>query len=128
MKSAEPLAQFPLVRTTSAEETRVALSCTYAKPNLEFMDGERKLQTTINLCQLMDIGLIYASCAASLRLEYPETNLAAQIFSIGGQCEVITGGTSVVVGPDCSAVISPNEPLQITSNADYRRLSLTIKS
>lgn len=128
MTPVSPLARFPLVRTTSAEETRAALSCTYAKPNLEFIDREQKLQTVVNLCQLTDIGLVYASCAASLRFEYPETGLASQIFSAGGQCEVTTGGASVAIRPDCDVVISPGEPLRITSSADYRRLVLTIKA
>jgi hypothetical protein len=128
MTSASPLARFPLVRTTSAEETRAALSCTYAKPNMEFTDREQKLQTVVNLCQLVDVGLVYASCAASLRFEYPETDLASQIFSIDGRCEVMTGGASVAIRPDCGVVISPGESLQITSSAEYRRLVLTIKS
>ncbi len=128
MTSAEPLARFPLVRTTSAEETRAALSCTYAKPTMEFIDRERKLQTVVNLCQLTDIGLVYASCAASLRFDYPETDLASQIFSIGGRCEVTTGGASVAICPDCSAVISPGEALRVTSSADYERLVLTVRS
>jgi hypothetical protein len=116
MTSASPLARFPLVRTTSAEETRAALSCTYAKPNMEFTDREQKLQTVVNLCQLVDVGLVYASCAASLRFEYPETDLASQIFSIDGRCEVMTGGASVAIRPDCGVVISPGESLQITSS------------
>ena len=128
MTSVPPLARFPLVRTHCAEETRAALSCTYAKPNMEFIDREQKLQTVVNLCQLSDIGLVYASCAASLRFEYPETDLASQIFSIGGQCEVLTGRASIAIHPDCSVVISPSESLQITSSADYRRLVLTVKS
>jgi AraC-like DNA-binding protein len=127
MKSAEPLARFPLVRTTSAEETRAALSCTYAKPSMEFIDREQKLQTVVNLCQLVDVGLVYASCAASLRFEYPETDLASQIFSIDGRCEVMTGGASVAIRPDCGVVTSPGESLQHTSSAEYRRLVLTIK-
>ena len=74
------------------------------------------------------MGLIYASCAAVLCFEYPETDLATQIFSVHGKCQVVTSGTSITVRPDCSVVISPREPLRITSKADYRRLLLTIKS
>ena len=128
MKSVQPLARFPLVDTSCPEETRAAFARTYAKPKLEFLDRERKLQTIINHCQLTDVGLIYASCAADLYIGYPETNLATQIFSVHGKCQVVTSGTSITVRPDCSVVISPREPLRITSKADYRRLLLTIKS
>ena len=128
MNLAQPLARFPLVDTSCPEETRAAFARTYAKPQLEFIDRERKLQTKINHCQLTDVGLIYASCAADLYIGYPETELATQIFSVHGKCQVVTSGTSITVRPDCSAVISPREPLRITSKADYRRLLLTIKS
>ncbi len=128
MTSVQPLARFPLVRTTCAEETRAALSHTYAKPDMEFIDREPKLQAVVNLCQLIDVGLVYASCDARLRFAYPETDLVSQIFSIGGQCDATTAGVSVAICPDCSIVTSPGEPLQITSSADYRRLVLTINS
>ncbi len=128
MKSVLPLARFPLVDTSCPEETRAAFTRTYAKPELEFLDRERKLQTIINHCELNDVGLIYASCAADLSIGYPETDLATQIFSVDGECQVVTSGTSIAVRPDCSAVISPREPLRIITNADYKRLLLTIRS
>ncbi|MGB7099878.1 MAG: AraC family transcriptional regulator [Xanthobacteraceae bacterium] len=128
MKSAQPLARFLLVDTSCPEEIRAAFTRTYGKPNFKFLNRERKFHTVINQCKLDDMALIYASCAADLCIEYPETDLATQIFSVDGKCQIMTSGTSITVRPDCSAVISAREPLRSISNADYKRLCLTIKS
>ena len=124
----QPLDRFPLVNTSSADEMQAALSLTYAKPAMEFLDGEQVIRTTVNHRQLRHIGLVYASFGASLRLQYPETDLAAQIFLIGGKGEARTGGASVAISQDRSVVISPGEPLNIVSDPKFQRLVLTVKS
>ena len=124
----QPLDRFPLVNTSSADEMQAALSQTYAKPAMEFLDGEQVIRTTVNHRQLRHVGLVYASFGASLRLQYPETDLAAQIFLIGGKGEACTGGASVAISQDRSVVISPGEPLNIVSDPKFQRLVLTVKS
>ena len=125
---ARPLDRYPLVNTSIADEMQAALSQTYAKPAIEFIDGDRAIRTTVNHRQLRHVGLIYASFGASLHLRYPETDLAAQIFSVGGKGEARTGGASVAINRDCSVVISPREPLDVTSDPQFQRLVLTLKS
>ena len=73
---ARPLDRYPLVNTSIADEMQAALSQTYAKPAIEFIDGDRAIRTTVNHRQLRHVGLIYASFGASLHLRYPETDLA----------------------------------------------------
>lgn len=128
MMSPRPLDRFSLVKTSNPEETRVALTRIYASPRLEILSRHRTLRAVVNHCQLQHIGLSYGSYGAKIRMQFPETGLAAQIFSIRGKSEAAIGGASVTVSPDRSVVISPREALSVTNDAEYERLVLTVSS
>lgn len=128
MRLARPLSRFPLINTSNAEETRAALTRIYARPALELLGREKTLRAVVNHCQLQHIGLSYGSYAANLRMQFPETDFASQIFPIAGKSEALINGTSVTISADCSMVISAGEALRVTNNAEYERLVLSVKT
>lgn len=128
MRAARPLDRFPLINTSVTEEARAALAHIYATPMLELIGREKTLRAIVNHCQLMHIRMSYGSYAANLRMQFPETNFASQIFSIRGKSEALLDGRSVTIDRDCSVVISPHATLTVTNNAEYERLVLSVDS
>jgi len=128
MLAAKPLDSFRLVRTASIEEMRSALAHAYAAPVIEPVGPAMSFDATINHCQLVHTGLNYGAYGASVRLQFPETDLVSQIFPIRGRGEALLDGTSVAIDPNRSVVISPNAALKMTNNAEYERLVLSVNS
>lgn len=123
-----PLDRFSLVNTSNPEKARAALMRIYAKPKFELLSRNHTLRAVVNHCQLRDIGMSYGSYGADLRMQFPETSYASQIFPIGGKSEALLDRTSFTIGPDRSVVISPHEALTVTNNAEYQRLVLSVNA
>lgn len=128
MRSIRPLDRFSLINTSSLDETRAALGHAYAKPELDLVGRNRQLRAIVNGCQLPNIGLNYGSYSAVLRMQFPETDFASQIFTIRGRNEAMINGASVIIGSDCSVVISPGEALRVTNSEDCERLVLRVNA
>lgn len=128
MKRARPLDRFLVFDTCDLDETRAVLAHAYARPALELVGRNRTFRAIVNRCELQHIGLNYGSYAASMRMQFPATEFASQIFSIREKHEALTRGTAVTVSSDCSVVVSPGEVLSITNNAESERLLLMINS
>ena len=123
-----PLDRFQLVDTSNAEEAQAALTRIYAAPKLELISRGNTLRAIVNHCELRHVRVSYGSYAANLHMQFPETSFASQIFPIAGKSEAVLGRMSLMVSADRGVVISPNEALSVTNNAEYERLVLSVNS
>jgi AraC-like DNA-binding protein len=122
-----PLDAFPLVRTQNVEELRASLARIIAKPALEPVGRDRTLCAIHNHCQLQHVGVSYGSYGTAIRFRFPEPTIFSQIFPVRGKAEVLIDGTSVMINPDRSAVVSADAAtFNMTSSAEYERLILNI--
>jgi AraC-like DNA-binding protein len=128
MVPARPLDRFPIIRTRSVEEMRVALAQIYAKPELIPEGSARTLKAVLNQCALQHIKLGYAEYGAAARLQFPETNLVSLLIPHSGRGEVVVGGSSGPMTPERGAIISCNMGYQGNYAADYGLLALRIDS
>ena len=128
MRSTPPLDRFSLIKTSSLDETRAALGHAYAKPELNLVGRNKELRAIVNGCELPHIALNYGAYSAMLRMEFPETDFASQIFTTKGSNETLVNGTPVDIGPDCGVVISPGATLRITNCDDCERMVLKVST
>ncbi len=128
MNSLSPLGNFPLIRSRDIGQVREAIARAYAEPALVPTRGVAGFNTTINLCELKDIDLVYGSFGAAVGLEFPTTDFFCQLFPIRGRGEVTCGRTSVALTPGTGAVISSDRPYKVNFSADYEHLVLRINA
>ena len=112
-----------LVRAYEPDQLRAAHRRVYAPPKVDILDSNKGPRAAIlDHCQLPHIGLSYGSYTAGVRLQFPETDFASQLFSLAGNSEALINGTPISIHRDRSVVISPRETLNVINNAGYRRL------
>lgn len=128
MKPTQPLLEaFPLIRTSNIDELEFSLGRVIAKPKLELVNPDSELEAFQNFIQLRRIGILYGSYGTDIRFRFPEPNLFAQIFPLGGKAEVRVAGQSVITDVDHSVVLSADADFTMASSADYERLNLNIR-
>ena len=112
-----------LVRAYEPDQLRAAHRRVYAPPKVDILDSNKGPRAAIlDHCQLPHIGLSYGSYTAGVRLQFPETDFASQLFSLAGNSEALINGTPISIHRDRSVVISPRETLNVINNAGYRQL------
>lgn len=128
MNSVQPLHRFPLLRTNDFDEMRTALARIYTRPRMEFVGSDRTLHAAINLHRLPNIELIFASYAANLMMEFPETNFVSQLVPIRGEGEVRIKNRSFSISSSRSLVISANDAFTMANDCTYERLVLRMRA
>ena len=120
------LNRYPLVRTQSADEMCDALARVYAKPTL-YLDGRPEAgDTTLNYCQLDNIGLGYSKYGTGVRLAYAESNFTLQAFPIHGEGEAIFGDTATPLRPGHGMTVSAGVGYEVKFNAGYEHFVLVM--
>lgn len=128
IRTRQLLQAFPLVHTSNVDELERSLGTVIARPTLEFVSRDNKLDAVHNFLKLERIGISYGTYGTDIRLKFPESTIFAQIFPLGGTAEIQGEGKSTVTDLDHSAVISPDAGFTLTSSAEYERLNLCIDS
>ena len=123
-----PLSEFPLMNTANMEEIKASFERVYGRPVMELVGRDGDFRTVVNHCKLRHIELNYGSYGASLRLQFPESDFASQIFPIKGCGEATMQGRTLSIDKDHSAVVSGGMPFGIASDAAYERLVLCVNS
>ena len=123
-----PLSEFPLMNTANMEEIKASFERVYGRPVMELVGRDGDFRTVVNHCKLRHIELNYGSYGASLRLQFPESAFASQIFPIKGCGEATMQGRTLSIDKDHSAVVSGGMPFGIASDAAYERLVLCVNS
>jgi hypothetical protein len=126
MDSSRPLDNFAFTRTRSTEKVREALAQVYAKPSLEPARTTKRLNASINHCQLQHISLGYCSYGAAVSAEFPAVDRFVQLLLIRGKGEIINGNASVPLAVGSGALISPDMGYKASYDDDCERVILQI--
>jgi len=125
---ARPLDRFSLVRTSDLDEVLAARSRMYATPKFEVVGRRKTFWAVVNLCELRHTRISYGAYAAGLRMRFPETSFATQVFLLAGKTEAVIGRRSETIAPGRALVISPHEGFGVSHDCDYERLVLSARS
>ena len=84
MNFSKPLDKFSLLRTHEIEEVEEVLGRVYARPTSEIVRTvkNKRLDASINLCQLQHVALGYTSYGADLSLSFPAGDFFLQFFPV----------------------------------------------
>ena len=121
-----PLDNYPLMRTRSIEKVRDSYAQIYARPAITPGNGVKAFSAAVNHLKLQDVGLLYATYGAPVRLEFPESNFFMQLFPIRGNGEIICRKTSVLTTSENSTTIPTDACWQANYDFDYEHLLLKI--
>ena len=126
MGSLRPLDAYPLMRTSTIEELEAALGRIYAKPTMQVVGSERKLEAIHNHCRLERTGLTYGSYGIDARWRFPETEYFACVFPVRGAVEFRLAGASAIADADRGLLVPANADFNMINDAAYERLNLVI--
>ncbi len=123
-----PLDRFPVLRTRSIEEMRDALERICAKPVLVPEDRARKLNVAFNHYQLRHVGVSFIKYGSAVRVDFPHTGYAVQMFPVRGNGEILNDRALVPLTKANSVVNSAGISYTARLAADYEQLVLRIQS
>jgi hypothetical protein len=123
---AQPLDNFPLLRSRDVEEVRDCVAQLYGKRVLIPQRCVADFNAVINACPLRDTGLIYATFGVAARFDFPPVDYFCQLFPLRGTGKTISGEVSSDLIRGAGAVTSAEAPHQTTISADYAHLVLRI--
>jgi len=126
--SAQPLDNFPFVRSRDVEAVSDALASVYARPVLVPARGVEGFSATINVCNLNNVGLAYGAFGVEVRFDFPASGFFSQLFPIRGKGEIVCGRASATLSPGSSAIVSADWAHKANFSADYEHLILRISA
>jgi AraC-binding-like domain len=128
MRSVRPLDRFPLIHTRNAEDMCAALERVYAKPKFYFEGGTKKIDATLNLYRMKNIGLGYTKYGIGMNLAYPESDVTIQTFPVCGKGEVTVNKIVSPLDPRHGITASPGMSFSVKLDADYEHFILMVNS
>jgi AraC-like DNA-binding protein len=122
---ADPLRRFPIFRTSDPEEFRHALLTRFGARGTE-MKSPVNLVAQGNLAQLHGIGLVYGTSSVGVFVDYPEADRFRLLTAVAGRGEATVNGKSTEIDAHQSCIVSPGQPMRLTTEAGHRWFNLRI--
>jgi hypothetical protein len=121
-----PLDNFPLIRSRNIEVVREAIAQTYSRPVLVPGPKSDNFDTTLNNCQLQNVGVAYCAFHAAVSIEFPEASFFVQQLPIRGAGEIACGAASATIKAGDGLILSSDATHKMNYSADYETLILRI--
>ncbi len=121
------LGRFKSVHASTPKELEQVLATLFTRPVISFEKADGPFQATINICELANIGINYATYSVGLRTDYPPLNCFLQAFPISGASECAVGNSSGPYRPMDRVLISPGQKQFVRFGNGFQRLVLKLR-
>lgn len=123
---ATPLHGFRHVETTTLTALEAAVRRYYPEAKFEISNSVKRLNAVANRCQLGDIALTYGRHGTRLRIEIPNLNNYALLFSFRGGARAQVRRGEVEINGNRALLASVSQSVILDYSAEFEQLVLNI--
>jgi len=121
-----PLKAFQHLRTTNLAALEGSVGRFFPGAKFDFGNNSKTLDAVANRCQLRDIALAYSRLGTRLRINIPELDVYALLFSFSGGAKARVGCKEVEIGANRALLGSGSGAVKLDYAADFEHLLLSV--